>query len=114
MNVLDYLERDRDLLVDNLEPMQQPSVAVQNLGMAECADLLFRQMSGFGMAPQLLPTANYPVIYSRLQGISDYTLLIYGHYDVQPVTISGPSIPGVHRSTTGAFMAAGRWTTRAR
>jgi acetylornithine deacetylase/succinyl-diaminopimelate desuccinylase-like protein len=84
--IVDYLKRNREMLIDDLRRfMQQPSVATQNLGMAECAELLCRQMTDFGMAPQLLPTAGYPVIYSRLQGVSDYTLLIYGHYDVQPV-----------------------------
>ena len=84
--VIDYLKRNREQLIDDLRQfMQQPSVAIQNLGMAECAELLYRQMTDFGMAPQMLPTANFPVIYSRLQGESDYTLLIYGHYDVQPV-----------------------------
>ena len=53
--------------------------------MAACAELLCRQMTIFGMSPQLLPTANFLAIYSRLQGESDYTLLTYGHYDVQPV-----------------------------
>src|SRR5215204_525316 len=86
MTVIDYLKRNRELLINDLRQfMQQPSVAIQNMGMAECAGLLFRQMSDFGMAPQMLPTANFPVIYSRLQGESEYTLLIYGHYDVQPV-----------------------------
>jgi acetylornithine deacetylase/succinyl-diaminopimelate desuccinylase-like protein len=84
--VIDYLRQNRQQIIDDLRQfMQQPSVAIQKLGMMECADLLCRQMSAFGMSPRLLPTAGYPVVYSRLQGESDYTLLIYGHYDVQPV-----------------------------
>jgi acetylornithine deacetylase/succinyl-diaminopimelate desuccinylase-like protein len=84
--VFDYLNHNQELQLEDLRRlMQQPSVAIQNLGMVACAELLFRQMSDFGMGPQLLPTANYPVLYSRLQGESEYTLLIYGHYDVQPV-----------------------------
>jgi acetylornithine deacetylase/succinyl-diaminopimelate desuccinylase-like protein len=81
-----YLHENREQVIEDLRRlMQQPSVAIQNLGMAECADLLFGQMRDFGMNPQMLPTANFPVIYSRLEGTSPYTLLIYGHYDVQPV-----------------------------
>lgn len=53
--------------------------------MDECAALLLSQMNAFGMAPELLSTAGYPVVYSRVQGESDYTILLYGHYDVQPV-----------------------------
>jgi len=84
--VIDYLQQNREKLIEDLRLfMRQPSVATQNLGMVECAELLYRQMADFGMAPQMLPTAGYPAIYSRLQGVSQYTLLIYGHYDVQPV-----------------------------
>ena len=50
--VLDFIRNNRDLLIGDLRQfMQQPSVAIQNLGMAECADLLCRQMAAFGMAP---------------------------------------------------------------
>ncbi len=84
--VFDYLKQQQARLVEDLcQLLRQPSVAVQNLGMAECATLLWQQMADFGMAPQLLPTEGFPVLYSRIPGVSDYTLLIYGHYDVQPV-----------------------------
>lgn len=84
--VFDYLKQQQARLVEDLRQLlRQPSVAVQNLGMAECAALLWRQMADFGMAPQLLPTDGFPVLYSRIPGVSDYTVLIYGHYDVQPV-----------------------------
>ena len=58
--IVDYLQRNREILIDDLRRfMQQPSVATQNLGMAECAELLCRQMTDFGMAPQAVrcPTA---------------------------------------------------------
>ena len=84
--IFDYLKQNRaQMIADLRQLMQQPSVAIQNLGMTTCADLLCQQMTAFGMAPQQLPTASFPAICSRLQGESDYTLLIYGHYDVQPV-----------------------------
>jgi acetylornithine deacetylase/succinyl-diaminopimelate desuccinylase-like protein len=84
--IIDYLRATQERQIADLRHlMQQPSVAIQNLGMAECADLLCRQMSALGMAPQLLPTAGFPVVYCHLPGVSEYTLLIYGHYDVQPV-----------------------------
>src|SRR5262245_10670010 len=83
--VIDFFQRNRQELVEDLRTLlRQPSVAAQDLGMHECADLLLRQMQAFGMQPELLPTAGYPVIYSKLRGERDRTLLIYGHYDVQP------------------------------
>jgi acetylornithine deacetylase/succinyl-diaminopimelate desuccinylase-like protein len=84
--VLDFFQQRRTEIIEDLRTLlRQPSVATQDLGMAECADLLCAQMRAFGMEPQRLPTAGYPVIYSHIAGASDLTLLIYGHYDVQPV-----------------------------
>jgi acetylornithine deacetylase/succinyl-diaminopimelate desuccinylase-like protein len=86
MTPYQYIRENGDLLVADLRRlMQQPSVAIQNLGMTECAALLMAQMEAFGMAPQGLAAGDFPVIYSRIAGQSDQTLLIYGHYDVQPV-----------------------------
>ena len=81
-----FFAQHRENLVEDLRALlRQPSVATQDLGMRECVDLLCTQMASFGMTPRLLPTDGYPAIYARLEGASGYTLLIYGHYDVQPV-----------------------------
>jgi acetylornithine deacetylase/succinyl-diaminopimelate desuccinylase-like protein len=83
--VIEFFQRNRQEIIEDLRTLlRQPSVAAQDLGMHECAQLLFRQMQEFGMQPELLPTAGYPVVYTKLQGEQDRTLLIYGHYDVQP------------------------------
>lgn len=84
--ILDYLRKQTDKLIEDLQTLlRQPSVATQNLGMDDCATLLCQQMSSLGLPAELLATDGFPFVYSRLAGTSEHTLLIYGHYDVQPV-----------------------------
>ncbi|MBO0780026.1 MAG: M20/M25/M40 family metallo-hydrolase, partial [Ktedonobacteraceae bacterium] len=64
---------------------RQPSVAAQNLGIAEMADLVESLLSEAGFSTQRLQVPGAPTaIYGELRGRSPYTLLLYNHYDVQP------------------------------
>lgn len=62
----------------------QPSVAAQNLGMAECAKLVAAMLGARGFAVEILPTGGAEVVVAERAGTSERTLLIYNHYDVQP------------------------------
>src|SRR5260370_22814075 len=81
-----YLEahaNDALLLLERL--CSQPSVVAQNLGMAEMADLIEMLLSEIGFQTQRLYAEGAPpAIYGELRGRSDYTILLYNHYDVQP------------------------------
>ncbi|HNA39967.1 MAG TPA: dipeptidase, partial [Chitinophagales bacterium] len=52
----------------------------------KAADYLKTQFEKIGMDnAQLLPTAGYPVVYAdKITDINKPTVLVYGHYDVQP------------------------------
>jgi acetylornithine deacetylase/succinyl-diaminopimelate desuccinylase-like protein len=64
---------------------RQPSVAAQNLGMAEMADLVESLLGETGFATRRLTAPGAPpIIYGELPGSGPYTLLLYDHYDVQP------------------------------
>jgi len=64
---------------------RQPSVVAQNLGMAEMADLVEILLGEVGFQTQrLFAEGAPPAIYGELRGSSDYTILLYNHYDVQP------------------------------
>jgi acetylornithine deacetylase/succinyl-diaminopimelate desuccinylase-like protein len=81
-----YLEahaNDAQLLLEVL--CRQPSVVAQNLGIAEMADLIETLLGEIGFQTQRLHTEGAPpTIYGELRGRSDYTILLYNHYDVQP------------------------------
>lgn len=74
----DYLERLFRLL-------RQPSISAQGVGVDECARLVVQTLEDAGIAARILETAGSPVAYGEV-GPDDapFTLLVYGHYDVQP------------------------------
>lgn len=81
-----YLEQHPREAQELLEQLCcQPSVAAQNVGIAEMADLIEGLLSDVGFSTQRLCAEGAPpAIYGELRGRSPYTLLLYNHYDVQP------------------------------
>ena len=84
----DYAESHRDKFVRTLkELVNQPSISAQNVGLKECAELVRNKIKDLGFNTKLIPVAGAPsVVYGELKGQKDArTLVIYNHYDVQPV-----------------------------
>src|SRR6195256_5779292 len=51
----------------------------------ECAQWLVKKLTSIGLETQLVPTAGHPVVWARNKHKPGRrTVLIYGHYDVQP------------------------------
>lgn len=51
-----------------------------------CADFLMKKFIGMGLKPELHETPGHPILVARSEPKPDRpTVLIYGHYDVQPV-----------------------------
>jgi acetylornithine deacetylase/succinyl-diaminopimelate desuccinylase-like protein len=64
---------------------RQPSIAAQNLGLNETADLVQSLLDEAGFATQQLKVEGAPpAVYGEQRGRSPFTLLLYNHYDVQP------------------------------
>ncbi|MBC8332970.1 MAG: M20/M25/M40 family metallo-hydrolase [Anaerolineae bacterium] len=62
-----------------------PSVAAQNTGMDEAAELVGNMLRQRGFSVQILPTGGAPVVVAERKGKrSEKTLMFYNHYDVQP------------------------------
>lgn len=67
--------------------LRHPSISAQHIGLEGCAELLKEQMVQAGVTDTVvLPTdGGPPVVVGRLQSPeAERTLLLYGHYDVQP------------------------------
>lgn len=81
-----YLETHPDEALSLLQQLcRQPSVAAQNLGMAEMADLLASLLADAGFETRLIEVEGAPpYVYGEQRGASPFTLLLYNHYDVQP------------------------------
>ena len=80
-----YLDQHLDTSIAELSRLSaQPSVAAQNWGMAECAELVAKLLKERDFQVEILPTAGAPVVFAERKGHSQKTLLFYNHYDVQP------------------------------
>lgn len=65
--------------------LRQKSISTQNIGITECAKLLKNMMEEAGISSRLIETKGHPVVYGEyIKHEQAYTMLIYGHYDVQP------------------------------
>src|SRR3990172_5131911 len=79
-----YLDAHHDQFLDELKTyLSQPSIAAQNKGIREMAELARARLEARGFQVQILPTGGHPMVYGEL-GEGPRTLLIYDHYDVQP------------------------------
>jgi len=80
-----YLEKHFDESIAELSRLAaQPSVAAQNWGLAECAEIVAEMLRKRGFATEIIPTGGAPVVFGERKGRSPKTLLFYNHYDVQP------------------------------
>src|SRR4030042_6769167 len=80
-----YLRDNLDKSISELSRYcKQPSVAAQNWGLAECAELAADMLKARGFKVEIMSTGGAPVVYGERQGRSNKTLLFYNHYDVQP------------------------------
>ena len=68
-----------------LDYVRHPSISAQNIGMAEVAGLVLGMLNDLGMAAEAVPTNGHPMIIGRWEkSPGKPTVLLYGHYDVQP------------------------------
>lgn len=80
-----YIESHLDDSIAELSRLaSQPSVAAQNWGMEECAQLVGEMLARRGFQVEILPTGGAPVVFGERKGRANKTILFYNHYDVQP------------------------------
>src|SRR5271165_1657063 len=84
--IYDHIDRQRDDAVRRLVAyLRHPSISAQNIGIQDVADRLVRMLTEMGLAASTVPTAGHPMVVARWQDAPGKpTVLLYGHYDVQP------------------------------
>jgi acetylornithine deacetylase/succinyl-diaminopimelate desuccinylase-like protein len=84
--VFAHIDDRRDAYVRRLlDYVRHPSISAHNTGIAEVAGLLADMLTGLGLRTQIIPTAGHPMVVARSDTAPGKpTVLLYGHYDVQP------------------------------
>lgn len=88
-SVLQDLNRQQQAALDELfEFLKIPSVSADSAflpDMQRCADFVLKAMVAAGLTAEIIPTKGHPIVYGeRFEDASLPTVLVYGHYDVQP------------------------------
>lgn len=91
-NVLDFIDKNRTLYIEQLKDfLKYPSISTNpdnKKDVIDCANYLKSHLENIGLNnTRVLPTGGHPVVYADWLGTGNNkpTILIYGHYDVQPV-----------------------------
>lgn len=76
-------------LTEFFEFLRFPSISTDSRhkdDVRACADYLMQKFTGMGLKPELHETPGHPIVIARSEVKAGRpTVLIYGHYDVQPV-----------------------------
>ena len=86
----DYLEQNKDRFLDELlELLRIPSISADSqykADVARCADAVKASLEKAGCDHvEICPTSGHPIVYGeKIVDAALPTVLVYGHYDVQP------------------------------
>ncbi len=85
-DVFAFIDAQRPLFIERLiDYVRRPSISAHGLGIADVATYIAGVMQQLGMETTLLPTAGWPMVLGqRTDAPGAPTVLLYGHYDVQP------------------------------
>jgi acetylornithine deacetylase/succinyl-diaminopimelate desuccinylase-like protein len=84
--VFSYIEQNRQNFISRLiDYLRHPSISAYGEGMDEVADYLACWLNRLGLDTRLMPTPGWPLVLgTRIHSATKLTVLLYGHYDVQP------------------------------
>lgn len=85
-DIFAHIDAHHQQSIDQLiDYVRRPSISAHGIGMAEVADFLRARLAGLGLDAQLAPTPGWPMVLAhRNDAPGKPTVLLYGHYDVQP------------------------------
>ena len=89
---LDYLQQQEGAFINELKDfLKLPSISTMTeykSEMVHAAEWLAEKLNRLGMVNvEIFPTAGHPIVFGQSQLVDKNrpTVLVYGHYDVQPV-----------------------------
>ena len=84
--VFKHIENNRDNFIKRLiEYVKHPSISAHDIGIQEVSQILVKMLTQIGLETQTLSTQGHPMVLGRWEKAPGAaTVLLYGHYDVQP------------------------------
>ncbi|MBX3082590.1 MAG: M20/M25/M40 family metallo-hydrolase [Anaerolineae bacterium] len=84
--VFAHIDRQRESFIRRLiDYVRHPSISAYGQGIEEVAALLIDHLTALGFDARAIPTAGFPMVLGkRIEAPDALTVLLYGHYDVQP------------------------------
>jgi acetylornithine deacetylase/succinyl-diaminopimelate desuccinylase-like protein len=85
-DIFSYIDSHRQPFLDRLfDYLRRPSISARGEGIGEVADYIAGVLTGAGVPARLLPTQGWPMVLGERTDVpGGFTVLLYGHYDVQP------------------------------
>lgn len=84
--VFKHIDANKDQFVSRLvDYLRHPSISAHNVGIDQVAELLVSMLNHLGLEARTIPTSGHPMVMGRWEHAPGApTVLLYGHYDVQP------------------------------
>jgi acetylornithine deacetylase/succinyl-diaminopimelate desuccinylase-like protein len=93
-SITDFINTNKDRYIDELKHfLSYPSISTNpenRKDVVECAEYIEEHLKKMGFDNvTIYPTKGHPIVYADWlkAGADKPTILIYGHYDVQPLTL---------------------------
>ena len=85
-DIFAWVDRHRQEALDRLiDYLRRPSISAHGLGIGEVAEYIAGVLARVGLRARVIPTAGWPVVLAERSDLpGGPTVLLYGHYDVQP------------------------------
>jgi acetylornithine deacetylase/succinyl-diaminopimelate desuccinylase-like protein len=84
--VYDHIQTNQQAFIERLMAyVRHPSISAHDIGIREVSEILVAMLTQLGLETQAIPTEGHPMVLGRWEKASGAaTVLLYGHYDVQP------------------------------
>src|SRR5215469_16629315 len=85
-DIFAFVDQHRQEFLDRLiDYVRRPSISAYGQGIGEVAEYIAGVMNQLGLRARIMPTAGWPMVLgARTERPGAPTVLLYGHYDVQP------------------------------
>jgi acetylornithine deacetylase/succinyl-diaminopimelate desuccinylase-like protein len=84
--IYDHIDANRDNFIQRvMDYVRNPSISAHDIGIREVAEILVNMLTELGLETTTIPTAGHPMVIGRWEKAPGKpTVILYGHYDVQP------------------------------